>query len=370
MRFGHKKMGIARWKRTRRGTNLSGGRGGLYRSMVEAALAEWKTEGEADEEMDFGSDDEALRAKYSQFRRFWMALWSNVFGSFDGITHIPAMRYTDDPSPPRHACCCHTLQFFSAKIAEIRGGLQFPLDVFGIIAVRDSIEPRRNIVFSRPRNNCQTLTQQDPYLELIGPTRAIVVNDPATIEVMLKVKGSAESDDRILCIQAEQLRVSPTIQCQRLLERAFISKRSTVFFTLGQIRSSVEATIFVRVMGGSWRCGFHGQFGARVTRDPRGRAPDTSIDYEKVTLLVCEDLVEQSRVTDSGDILLSRRVLSAVAGGKLIVFVRAWQDDGNIVRNEAVFTPKKAGRSTSDKLEFGFCTMEVTVAWSLISFRE
>jgi hypothetical protein len=70
------------------------------------------------------------------------------------------MRYTDDPSPPNHACRPDTLQIFSAKIIDLRWGLQFPLDVFGIIAVRDSIEPRRNIVFSRPRNNCQTLTEQ------------------------------------------------------------------------------------------------------------------------------------------------------------------------------------------------------------------
>jgi hypothetical protein len=189
---------------------------------------------------------------------------------------------------------------------------------------------------------------------------------------MLKVKGSAESDDRILCLEATGLQLSPGLQRQRLFDRDFISKLCTVFCTLGHIRSSVEATIFVRVMGGSWQRGFHGQFGARVTRNPHGRAraPDTSIEYEKVTLLVCEDLVEQSRVTDSGDILLSRRVLSVVDPGQLIVSVSAWQDNSNIAKNEVVFTSKQAGRSTSDKLEFGFCTMEVTVAWSLISFLE
>lgn len=43
--------------------------------MVEAALAEWKAEGEADEEVDIGSDDEDGRAKYSKFRRFWISLY-------------------------------------------------------------------------------------------------------------------------------------------------------------------------------------------------------------------------------------------------------------------------------------------------------
>jgi hypothetical protein len=67
-------------------------KGGLYRSMVEAALAEWKAEGEADEEVDIGSDDEDGRAKYSKFRRFWISLWSDVFGSFDDISEFSITR--------------------------------------------------------------------------------------------------------------------------------------------------------------------------------------------------------------------------------------------------------------------------------------
>jgi hypothetical protein len=60
--------------------------------MVEAALAEWKAEGEADEEVDIGSDDEDGRAKYSKFRRFWISLWSDIFGSFDDISEFSITR--------------------------------------------------------------------------------------------------------------------------------------------------------------------------------------------------------------------------------------------------------------------------------------
>jgi len=44
---------------------------------------------------------------------------------------------------------------------------------------------------------------------------------------------------------------------------------------LGEIVSSVEATIFIRVIDGSWPDGFHGQFAAHTT----------SVDHEKVILL-------------------------------------------------------------------------------------
>jgi hypothetical protein len=52
-----------------------------------------------------------------------------------------------------------TLQVFTVKVAGLEG-LQLPFDVFGMVAVRDKLDYRRNIIFSRTRDNCQTLTQQ------------------------------------------------------------------------------------------------------------------------------------------------------------------------------------------------------------------
>jgi hypothetical protein len=68
------------------------------------------------------------------------------------------MCYTDNR---RGLCGRDTLQICSIKVASIRGGLRWPLDMFGVVTVRDVLEDRdRNIVFARARNNYQTITEE------------------------------------------------------------------------------------------------------------------------------------------------------------------------------------------------------------------
>jgi hypothetical protein len=68
------------------------------------------------------------------------------------------MSFTD--SPGHFTCARDTLQIFSIKIASIRGGLRWPLDVFGVVAARDVLDKRKqNIIYARARSNCQTITK-------------------------------------------------------------------------------------------------------------------------------------------------------------------------------------------------------------------
>jgi hypothetical protein len=67
------------------------------------------------------------------------------------------MRFTDEP-PVERLYPSTTLQIFSAKVAGIGGGFQWPLDVFGLVAIRDSVDENRNIIFQRSRDECQTIT--------------------------------------------------------------------------------------------------------------------------------------------------------------------------------------------------------------------
>jgi len=170
---------------------------------------------------------------------------------------------------------------------------------------------------------------------------------------------------------------------------------STLEFTLGHIVYSTEATISVRVIDGSWRDEFHALFAASTT----------SIYHKKIVLLYSKD--EKIVLTDDGNIKLSRSVASVEIDGKLKVSVRAWAASGgannalqnelactpnelaaspgdnnalegelavshahnnNVVEDEFDFTPKEYDRSYGI-LDVGFCKMEVTVAWLLISSR-
>ena len=204
---------------------------------------------------------------------------------------------------------------------------------------------------------------QDPNLVLTGPTRSVVLSGTNFIEVDLKVKGTSE--DKTLFSRVVQL-TSLEPPYSRLLQKTDVGKFSTLEFTLGHIIFSLEATISVRVIGGSWPDGFHGKFAAYTTSvDRKGDviAGTKSVHGKEIVLLVFGP--EKAPVTGDGKIELSRCVVCVEDNGKLEVAVKAWQGD-NIIAGTASFTVKESGRSCIN-LVIASCQMEVTVAWSLIS---
>ncbi|CAN6235688.1 unnamed protein product [Urochloa humidicola] len=324
--------------------------------LVAEARASWdrKARGEEDddeEDPEMSSDYYAYEAK--QFRNTWNCLYFGYCGSFEDTTKIPPMRFTEKQPEPWRAHPRATLQVFSVKVGGLKGGLQWPLHVFGKVAVRDSVDHNRNMVFDRTRDNCQILTKEVPNLKLTGPSRAVLLVDPVTFEVDLKVKGCTESEDKHLSFLAVPfLNMIPLDSCLR--KRDYTSKLSTLMFTLGIIVYSVEATISVRVSGGSWPDVYRAQFAAHTF----------SLDCEEVILLDSGD--DKLPVSVDGTITLGRRVASVEVNEELIVSVKAWQDGEVTVRRERGFKVEEAGRSCGT-LDIGFCQMDVSVAWSLVS---
>jgi hypothetical protein len=54
-----------------------------------------------------------------------------------------------------------TMQIYSVKVAEIQiQDLQWPLEVYGVVAARDAVDYRRNLLFLRTRDDCQILTEE------------------------------------------------------------------------------------------------------------------------------------------------------------------------------------------------------------------
>ena len=74
---------------------------------------------------------------------------------------IPPMRYTyPTPEEKVYIETAETLQIVSLKIVSINDdSLRWPLQVFGMVAVRDILDHKRNIIFQRQRNNCQIINK-------------------------------------------------------------------------------------------------------------------------------------------------------------------------------------------------------------------
>uniref|UniRef100_A0A0E0R0M9 DUF6598 domain-containing protein n=1 Tax=Oryza rufipogon TaxID=4529 RepID=A0A0E0R0M9_ORYRU len=303
------------------------------------------------------SDELAVDARH--YRESWERIYARAYGPFDKSTSIPPMRYTAEPVP-FDASEQYTLQIFCVKIKELRRGLQWPIHVFGLIAARDTIDHNRNMVFDRTRDDCQTLTQEDPYLLLTGPTRAVVVCDPVYLEAVLRVKGSTESEDEDLSFFTVPLTNVNRPRETCLITREYTSKLSTLELTFGYVVRSVEATIKARIVDGSWP--------EEDGSSARFTACTSSLKHNGVLLLDSGDKRRKMRVDADGVVGLSRRVVSVEFEGELEVSVVTF-DGSNIcskMEAEIRFVPEEVGESCVE-LDVGFCKMEITVAWSCLS---
>ncbi|CAN6226406.1 unnamed protein product [Urochloa humidicola] len=190
---------------------------------------------------------------------------------------------------------------------------------------------------------------QDPYLLLTGPTRAVVMNDesiPVTIEAELKVKGADGSHDKCLIYAAAPLPSDFGSWSFELTDGMNMKLK----IALERILACVEATIFIRVVDGTWPTGFHGQIVAHTS----------SINPEKVVLV---EFVGDVPVSD-GYVDQSRFVVSVEAFGELMVSYKAWRGD-EAMEGELAFKPEKKGRSYGT-IKVGSCILEILVAWSPI----
>ncbi|KAJ1265011.1 hypothetical protein BS78_08G045100 [Paspalum vaginatum] len=219
-------------------------------------------------------DEDEEEMKPHEIFEIYRSEWIQIYGKNDDAafykpTELPPMRCTDGQVLPVSAQPMDTMEIFFVKVASLAGGLKWPLDVYGDVAVRDSKDRMRNYLFRRDRDNCQTLTSpQDSLLELTGPSRAIILLDEPIFEIDLKVKGDGRSplssgDDKVLCLHYfgyNNIAYRGAISYARTKDVS--SENCAMSFRFAHVKPAVEATIIALVTSGSGR--FAASFTART----------------------------------------------------------------------------------------------------------
>lgn len=307
-------------------------------------------EDESEEDDEFVDDDPDNEEMFELRRKSWERRCSRRVGSFEDETTLGPMRYTHGPIPSdAHPDC--SLQFFYIKVKDLKAGLNWPLHVYGCVATRDSVDHKRNFLFKRTRDNFQTLTQKDPFLLLTGPSRAVVLDNPVTFEVQLKLKGNTESEDEVLALKS--FNFHENFYLRGGTRTSTLHRRSKLEFAFALLEESVEATVSVQVVDGS----LPDHFSGKVVCHTR------SMEDHKMILLDSRD--GKMPVNSDGTIELSRRVVAVdCPSGKLVVSLLGSQT-GRVAQGNAVFRVKASGTS-EEIIKVGLFKARVTVAWSML----
>ncbi|KAF2911517.1 hypothetical protein DAI22_11g185900 [Oryza sativa Japonica Group] len=91
------------------------------------------------------------------------------------------------------------LQIFDVKVLPFTLDVTRPVEVYGIIAVRDDVdEYRRNYIFNRSRDNPVLVTPAYDSLPLMSPTRGMSMAEACLIETDIRIKVQGEDATRDL----------------------------------------------------------------------------------------------------------------------------------------------------------------------------
>ncbi|CAL4903993.1 unnamed protein product [Urochloa decumbens] len=321
--------------------------------VVDSGDAKRPREGNHDRAIGMDMDDDDDEVDMEKYKPFGMYCknWMDFYGP-----DLPPMRHTDGPVLPIGEHPMDTMEIFFVKVAQITGVFQWPLDVYGDVAVRDSLDHKRSYLFRRPREQCQRLTSlQDSLLELTGPSRAVLLLDHPAFEIDLKVKGKEESEDKVLCCDVFGYNNIAYRGDSYAITEVISSELSTIQVKFAHLKCSLEATISIRMTTGS------NNFWARLT------ARTVSIG-EKVVLL--DTRGQEVSVGDDGKVALQRSVVVVEEQGKLILgFVAEQLGDSAqssiTAAKEMTFRARCALRSEG-YFVIGSTRLHVLVAWSVL----
>ncbi|KAL6906143.1 hypothetical protein ACP4OV_003744 [Aristida adscensionis] len=349
------------------------------------AIAKRQREGDDDHTMAMDEDAEEEKVytaadAFEIHRKEWVDFYGRGDASaFYNSTELVPMLYTDGPVLPMHLEPTDTMEVFFIKVTHISSSLQWPLEVYGDVAVRDSADHKRIYLFRRNRDNCQTLiSPQDSLLELTGPSRAIIVLDAPIFEIDLKVKAkessSSSQDDMLLCL--DYFGYNPRSywgETSYAITEVVSGQNCAMEFRFAHLKRSLEATITARIVSGPRK------LTARLTAHTTSIGGEI-IGGEEVVLLDSGGREVAVAGEEGTELVLRRRVVVVEERGELVLVIKAAQLDGgggggdessscsgtsDVIEKHRRLSPRHALRSITYAV-IGPTKLEIMVAWSLL----
>uniref|UniRef100_A0ACD5W3L4 Uncharacterized protein n=1 Tax=Avena sativa TaxID=4498 RepID=A0ACD5W3L4_AVESA len=284
----------------------------------------------------------------------------------DEESRIPPMRFTKTGYV--HGLNLEdSANIISVKIVSSDRG--FPINVYGTIIARDSVDHKCIYIFNRPMEDCQTINSVDESLILTGPGRGLVLLDFIYLEINLKIKvdGKPLGEQISKGLLGIDGRVQPRDEKVKVGSQTLKSWYSNVMVSYATILNAVECTLEIEVLKGHFcgeiKAGIEGVEGEIVIHSSKEdgvvtRGGKRYMKLRRHVMTIClEKMLAIKFVTMKGCRRCGRATRNATSGGRAT-------RNATSERIET-FTPQRRSEEEA-KISFGASKFELKFVWSLM----
>ncbi|KAI5021144.1 hypothetical protein ZWY2020_054989 [Hordeum vulgare] len=287
------------------------------------------------------------------YTRFFLRDFS-VF-DIDEESSVLPMRYTDSIYKDEFALQ-DSANILSVSIVSSDVG--FPINVYGRVIARDSIDYKCIYLFHRGRDDCQRLNE-DGVLILTGPSRGLVLVDFIYLEIDLKIREDGVFPDKpfskgLISIDGRVLSREEDVVVSKETLESWLSTTEVRFTT---VLNAVEGTIEIKLVEGSVK--------GYITVGVSDKAGNRDIEQ---TIVIHESKEDDGSTSDQSGVIKLRRRAITICLDRMLVFHVNNEAAGVSDERTIDFAPRRTG-VVEEEISCGAGTFGFRVVWSLLDFR-
>ncbi|KAM3406043.1 hypothetical protein ACQJBY_000222 [Aegilops geniculata] len=295
-------------------------------------------------------DPKAGRKVYT---RFFLRDFS-VF-DIDEESSVPPMRYTDSIYEEEFGLE-DSANILSVSIVSSDVG--FPVNVYGRVIARDSVDYKCIYLFHRNRDDCQRLNK-DGMLILTGPSRGLVLVDFIYLEIDLKIREDGVSPDRsfskgLISIDGRVLSREEDVVVRSETLESWLSTTEVRFAT---VLNAVECNFEIKLT--------EGHFKGNITVGIADKAHKLNIEN---TIVIHDSRADGVAKSDESGVIKLRRSVITICLERTVVFQINNVAAGVSAEQTLDFTPQRTG-ADEEEITSGAGKFRFRVVWSLMDFR-